>query len=104
MEGASTQNYNFDGTNYEAAYFEYEETEEGVEWTTEVWIDSGAGILFEAQGSSDQGDSLEIQLVSTTATLTSAGGLCLGTMLIALVSVTTLVSFSLVRYHKKKRT
>jgi len=104
LEGASTQNYDFDGTNYEAAYIEYEETEDGTTWTMEVWIDSGTGVLFEAVGDSDAGDSLEVLLVSTTADLTEAGGVCLGTLLIALVSVATLVSYSLVRYQKKKRT
>ncbi|WP_287589128.1 hypothetical protein [Candidatus Borrarchaeum sp.] len=101
LEGAPTENYNFDGNNYEAANINYEETEDGTTWTMEVWIDSGTGILFEAQGSSDRGDSLEVQLVSTTANLTSAGGLCLGTLLIAFASVATLVVISLVRYHKK---
>jgi hypothetical protein len=103
LEGASTQNYNFDGTNYEAAYFEYAETEDGTAYNMEVWVDTGTGILFKAQGSSDQGDSLEVQLVSTTANLTSAGGLCLGTLLIAFVSVATLVAYSIVRYQKKKK-
>ena len=102
LEGASTENYNFDGTNYEAAYIEYEETEDGTTWTMEVWIDTGTGVLFEAAGDSDAGDSLEVMLVSTTADLTETGGVCLGTILIAFISVVTLVSYSLVRYQKKK--
>ncbi|MFX1520583.1 MAG: hypothetical protein ACFFCD_11760 [Promethearchaeota archaeon] len=102
LEGAPTENYNFDGHNYEAANINYEETEDGTAWTMEVWIDSGTGILFEAQGSSDAGDSLELMLTSTTADLTEAGGICLGTLLIAFVSVATLVSYGLIRYQKKK--
>ena len=104
LEGASTENYNFDGTNYDAANIEYEETEDGTTWTMEVWVDTGTGVLFEAVGDSDAGDSLEVMLVSTTADLTEAGGVCLGTILIALISVATMVSYSLVRYQKKKRT
>jgi hypothetical protein len=62
------------------------------------------GVLFEYKGSNNQGESLETILVSTTADLTeSGGGGCLGTMLIAMVSVVTLVSYSLIRYQKKKR-
>lgn len=104
LEGASTENYNFDGTNYDAANIEYEETEDGTTYNMEVWVDTGTGVLFEAAGESDAGDLLEIMLVSTTADLTESGGVCLGTLLIALVSVATMVSYSLVRYQKKKRT
>ena len=42
-----------------------------------------------------------MELLSTTASLTESG-VCLGTILIALVSVATLVSISIVRYQKKK--
>jgi hypothetical protein len=104
LEGASTENYNFDGTNYEAANIEYEDTEDGTTYNMEVWVDTGTGVLFEASGESDAGDSLEIMLSSTTADLTESGGVCLGTLLIAFVSVVTMVSYSLVRYQKKKRT
>lgn len=104
LEGVSIENYNFDGTNYEAANMEFEETQDGITYNMEIWVDTGTGVLFEADGESDAGDSLEIMLVSTTADLTESGGVCLGTVLIALVSVTTLVSYSLIRYQKKKRT
>jgi hypothetical protein len=104
LEGAPTENYNFDGTNYEAANIEYEETEDGTTFNMEVWVDTGTGVLFEATGESDAGDSLEIMLSSTTADLTESGGVCLGTLLIALVSVVTMVSYSLVRFQKRKRT
>ena len=104
LAGESTQNYNFDGTNYEAAYIQITEIEDNAEWTFELWFDTGTGVLFEEKGTSDQGDSLNMILISTTADLTEAGGLCLGTILIALVSVTTLVSYSLIQYQKKKRT
>ena len=75
--------------------------EDGEEWALEYWWDTGTGVLFENKGSNDAGESLEVMLVSTTADLTEAGGVCLGTLLIALVSVVTLVSYSLVRYQKK---
>jgi hypothetical protein len=104
LAGLSTENYNYEGTNYEAAYIQITETEDNAEWTFELWYDTGSGILFEEKGTSDQGESIDIILVSTTSDLTESGGLCLGTILIALVSVTTLVSYSLIRYQKRKRT
>ena len=103
LEGASTENYNFDGTNYEAANMEFEETQDGITYNMEIWVDTGTGVLFEADGESDAGDNIEIMLSSTTADLTESGGVCLGTILIALVSVTTLVSYSVIRYQKRKR-
>jgi len=73
----------------------------------EHWYDQDTGITFEATMTYGGTTYLVLELLSTTANLTEAGiiaGYCLGTLLIALVSVTTLISYSLVRNQKKKRT
>jgi len=89
-------NFSWKGTNYKTHYVK--RIDDG--GNIEAWIDQGTGILFEMQGTTPP---QTVELESTTASLTKAG-FCLGTILIAFVSVATLVSYSIVRYGKKKRT
>jgi hypothetical protein len=87
----TTQNYVFEGVSYEAYYSESDRS----------YRDTNTGILFESRSSDD---TITDRLVSTDAYMAvstvSVG--CLGTMLIALVSVTALVSYSLTRLQRKK--
>jgi hypothetical protein len=86
-----TQNYEFEGVSYTAYYSE----------SSRSYRDSNTGILFESRSSDG---TITNRLVSTDAYLAvstiSVG--CLGTLFIALVSVTALVSFSLIRLRKKE--
>ena len=85
-----TQNYEFEGVSYKAYYSE----------SSRSYRDFNTGILFESKSSDG---TITNRLVSTNAYLAvstiSVG--CLGTLLIALVSVTTVVSYSLL-WKKKK--
>jgi hypothetical protein len=76
-----TENYEWQGATYKAYYSE----------SSRTYRDFNTGILFETKSSDG---TITDQLVSTTADLAEAsgGGGCLGTLLIALVSVTTVVS------------
>ena len=90
-------NFSWKGTNYKAHYAKTIFDDGGF---IEAWVDQGTGILFVMRGTATP---QTVELESTTASLTKAG-FCLGTVLIAFVSVATLVSYSIVRYGKKKRT
>ena len=92
-------NFNWEGTNYKAYYLK--QTLDGGD-TDEHWVDQGTGIIFETQRTTGGTTHTRLELMSTTADLTEAGGICLGTLFIALVSVSTVVSYSLVRYRKRK--
>ena len=99
----STQNYEFEGTSYKAYYFSFEYADGSKD---ENWRDFNTGILFEIRFTDAEGSSTSnYKLTSTNADLAEAGaGGCLGTILIALVSVSAVVSYSLVRYRKKETT
>jgi hypothetical protein len=92
-------------TNYKAYYIKKTFTyKEGTikESFTAWWIDQGTGIIFRMK----IGNAQVVELYSTTADLTEAGiltGYCLGTMHIALISVVTLVSYSIVSYRQQKK-
>jgi len=99
ITGYQTETYTFAGSNYKAAYT----TSTAGDLTIEKWWDYSTGIMFESRVTTSEGDvHKDVELLSTTADLTEAGGGCLGTILIALVSVTTLVSYSVLR-NKKQR-
>ncbi|MHA2061722.1 MAG: hypothetical protein ACW963_05450, partial [Candidatus Sifarchaeia archaeon] len=88
-----TQNYEWQGTTYKAYYSELSRS----------YYDFNTGILFEKKSSDG---TVTDQLVSTNADLAEAsggggGGGCLGTLLIALVSVTMVISYSVLRKKKK---
>jgi len=86
-----TQNYEFEGVSYIAYYIE----------SSRSYREFNTGILFESKAS--DGTVID-RLVSTDAYLavaTVSHG-CLGTLVIVLVSVTALVSYSLIRLRKKK--
>jgi hypothetical protein len=87
----TTQNYEFEGVSYTAYYSE----------SSRSYRDTNTGILFESR--SPDG-TITDRLVSTDAYMavsTVSVGVCLGTLLIPLVSVTALVSYSLIRLRKK---
>ena len=95
----TTTNHDWQGNNYKTIYFKY--TMAGGDYT-EGWMDQETGICLEARANYEGKTYTYAELQSTTADLTEAGGTCLGTILIAFVSVATLVTYSLVRYQKKK--
>lgn len=86
-----TQNYEFEGVSYNAYYSE----------SSRSYRDFNTGILFESKSSDG---TITNRLVSTNAYLAvstiSVG--CLGTLFIALFSVSTVISYSLVRFWKRK--
>jgi len=102
----STQNYEFEGTSYKAYYSknEYADGSFG-----ERWRDFDTGILFEVRFTDAEGSSTsDYKLTSTNADLAEAtggggGGGCLGTIVIAMFSITTAVSYSVIHYRKKKK-
>ncbi len=88
----STQNYVFEGVSYNAYYSE----------SSRTYRDFNTGILFESKSSDG---TITNRLVSTDAYMavaTVSVGVCLGTLLIALVSVTALISYGLIRFRKKE--
>lgn len=99
--GGSTQDYEFEGTSYRAYYSKTE--------SDEVWRDVDTGILFEWRTlEADDTFSVYIKLTYSTADMAvstgsygSGTGGCLGTILITLFSVTTMVSYSV--WWKKKK-
>ena len=98
----STQSYEFEGSSYRAYYYK---TNYGDGGYYEVWRDVDTGIYFEGKETSADGTvTVEDKLTYSTADMASGGGGggCLGTLLIALVSVTAVVSYS-VLWNKKKR-
>jgi hypothetical protein len=98
-----TQNYEWQGTTYKAYY---EKSEFGDGSTDEDWYDFNTGILFESRFTDGTDGSIEVtsKLLSTNADLaeasSSGGGGCFGTIFITLVSVTTIISYAIRRYHK----
>ena len=100
---ARQQRYKFQDANYKAYAIQYSLGDDP--GTYEIWYDFNTGILFERKYSGTNVPMhSSIKLVSTNADLAETGGICLGTLFIALVSVSTIVSYCLVRYGKKKRT
>ncbi len=95
----SEANFNWKGGRYKTHYFKYVDSSGDI---LELWFDRDTGILFEWRFTTGGTAQTWIELQSTTASLTKAG-ICFGTILISLVSVTTLVAISLVRYQKKKK-
>ena len=89
--------FSWKGDNYETYYAKAIDNSD----TFESWIDKGTGIMLEMRWTTGGTTYTVVILESTTASLTSAG-FCLGTVLIAFVSVATLVSYSLIRYRKRK--
>jgi hypothetical protein len=99
----TTANYDWKGINYKTYHFK----EKANDIPYESWIDQNTGIVFEIRFTMEGATYKITELLSTTAILTKAGilgGICLGTVLIALVSATTLISYSIIRNQKKKRT
>ncbi len=95
----SEANFNWKGGRYKTHYFKYVDSSGD---SLELWFDRDTGILFEWRFTTGGTAQTWIELQSTTASLTKAG-ICFGTILISLASVTTLVAISLVRYQKKKK-
>lgn len=98
-----TQSYEWEGTTYQADYIK---STSGSGRVSEFWKDKNTGILFEWRATSTDGEvTVKEILTSTTADLAESGsgggGGCLGTILIALFSVTTMVSYGLIRFRKK---
>ncbi len=102
----TTTTYDFEGTTYQA-YYEKDEYSSG--GFSEVWYDTNTGILLEDRYTDPEGMVIEDEkLISTTADLAESTGSygtdtgsCLGTLLIVLVSVTTVISYSLSWKQKK---
>lgn len=100
-QGGSIQNYEFEGTSYKTYYTK---TDHGDGSYGEIWMDFDSGILFEwSYTEADGTKTVYEKLTYSTADMADAsgGGGCLGTILIALVSVTAVVSYS-VLWKKKK--
>ena len=97
-----TKTYEFENTTYQAYYSKTENPYTGRFW--EDWRDTNTGLLFEDRTTEADGTvTIDAKLISCTADLAEAtGGGCLGTILIAMFSVSAVVSYSLVRYRKKK--
>jgi len=91
-------NFSWQGDNYETYYVKAIDNSD----TYESWIDKGTGIMLEMRWTTGGSTYTVLTLESTTASLSSAG-FCLGTVLIAFVSVATLVAYSIVRYQKRKK-
>ncbi|MFX1520585.1 MAG: hypothetical protein ACFFCD_11775 [Promethearchaeota archaeon] len=99
----TTANYDWNGINYKTYHFK----ENANDIPYESWIDQNTGIIFEIRFTLEGATYKITELLSTTAILTKAGifgGICLGTVLISLVSATTLISYSIIHNQKKKRT
>ena len=95
---AELANYNWNGTNYKTYHFKWD----GVEHYFEEWIDTGTGITLEITRTHGETTYTEVILESTTARLTKAG-FCLGTILIAFVSIAAFASYSLARHQERKK-
>ncbi len=98
-----TRTYNFDGNNHKAAYIK-EEDSSGIQH--EFWWDYNTGILFEYDSDYRTASIIGIDLEYTNADLTDPPRrlFCIGSMLVAFVPVTMLISYSIVRYYKKEKT
>jgi hypothetical protein len=104
--GPTTQNYDWQGTTYSA---DYTNADQGDGTFIQTWRDLNTGILFKQQFvAADETITLYYELLSSTADMAASSGSygtdtgsCLGTLLIALVSVTTVISYSLL-WKKKK--
>ena len=104
--GLGIQSYEFEGTSYKAYY---SKNEFGDGSTDEDWRDFNTGILFEHKFTDATEGTVEVtnKLISTNADLAEAtggggGGGCLGTIVIAMFSITTAVAYSVIHYRKKK--
>jgi len=104
--GDPTEDYDWQGTTYQAYY---QKADQGDGTFTEAWADVNTGILFKGQKVDAEGTiTLWYELLSSTADMAASTGSygtdtgsCLGTLLISLVSVTTVISYSLL-WKKKK--
>lgn len=100
LTNRATKNYEWQGTTYKAYYTKHEYADGSKD---EDWRDFNTGIIFESRFTDAEGNAeVDDKLISTNADLAESGGGCLGTILIALVSITTVVTYSLVSYRKKK--
>jgi hypothetical protein len=105
-EGDPTEGYEWQGTTYQA-YYQKADQVDGT--YTEAWADVNTGILFKGQKVDAEGTiTLWYELLSSTADMAASTGSygtdtgsCLGTILIALISVTTVISYGLL-WKKKK--
>ncbi|MFX0077423.1 MAG: hypothetical protein ACFE96_18425 [Candidatus Hermodarchaeota archaeon] len=99
-ENIQTKTIEFNGNNYKAAYLK----EESSDYQHEFWWDYNTGILFQYHQEPGPASVTDIRLEYTNADLTetTGRGFCLGTILIAFVSLTTLLIYSFVQYKKKK--
>jgi len=91
--------FSWQGDNYETYYAKTIDNSD----TYESWIDKGTGITLEIRWTTGGSTYTVLILESTTASLSSAG-FCLGTVLIAFVSVAAIVAYSTIFYKKRKRT
>jgi hypothetical protein len=97
IQSAGSDEYNWKGESYEAIYW-YNSDSDG---SVEVWVSKNTGVLFELDYVSNSNDvDASAKLDWTNASLKTSG--CLGTILIALFTVTGLVSFSTIKLKKKK--
>jgi hypothetical protein len=92
------EDYTWEGITCETYYMRTDYSGVVYEW----WVDQDTGIILNVQRTTGGTTIITHELLSTTANLTRAG-ICLGTIFIALISVTTLATYSLVRFQKKKK-
>lgn len=102
--GFRKTNYEWQSTTYKAYY------SKGIYHDgsySEFWEDVNTGIMFEWRDTNDDGSVVvRAKLISSTADMaeiTSGGGGCLGTLFIALFSVSALISYSLMHFWKRKK-
>ena len=98
IQSVGGKDYEWKGTTYDAVYY-YNSDSDG---HVEIWVDKGTGILFELDFESASNDvDATAKLEWTNATLKTKG--CLGTIFIALFTVTGLISYSTLKMIKKKK-
>lgn len=99
---SDTQNYEWQGNTYKAYH---RKADQGDGSFVETWRDFDTGILFKFQTiSASEETTVLAELLSSTADMaevSGGGGGCLGTLLIAMVSVTAIVAYGLIRYRRK---
>ena len=102
--GFRKTNYEWQNTIYKAYYSKSIDFDGSY---SEFWEDVNTGIMFEWRDTDKDGSVVvRAKLISSSADMaeiTSGGGGCLGTLFIALFSVSTVFSYGFVRCWKRKK-
>ncbi|MFX1465837.1 MAG: hypothetical protein ACFFA5_05135 [Promethearchaeota archaeon] len=102
--GFKKTNYEWKNTTYKAYYSKHIYFDGSY---SEFWEDVNTGIMFEWRDTDRKGRVfVRAKLISSTADMaeiTSGGVGCLGTLFVALFSVSSVFSYGLVRFWKRKK-